>query len=70
MAALLFRLALITVAFAVIEMSLGAVLVDGSLGDWALLGLGSALLIAGTAGFMRPMFATGQDRSRGVSDDA
>lgn len=56
MIALLFRIALLTVGFAAVELGLGPALATGSLGGWALvILLGLPLIVAGSAGFIGPL---------------
>ncbi len=60
MIAVLFRLALLTVGLAAVELGLGPALVSGSLGGWALVLLvGVPLLVAGSAGFIGPLLGGG-----------
>ncbi len=67
MAAMLFRLALLTLGMAAVEIGLGDALVMGSLWGWALVALvGLPLIVAGSAGFIVPLLAGGL--SKGSSD--
>ena len=69
MAAILLRLALLTVGMAAVETGLGDALVEGSVGAWALvLLIGLPMIIAGSAGFMAPLL--GAARQKGTSTDA
>lgn len=69
MGALLFRLVLLAVGLAAVEIGLGNALVDGSLGGWILaLVVGLPLIVAGSAGFMAPLLR-GRPK-KGVSNDA
>lgn len=67
----LFRVALITLGFGLLEQFLGPGLAQAGIGSWAGIAVGVVLLVGGTAGFMRPMFDSGRPGTgRGVSDDA
>lgn len=55
MAAIVLRVALLTVGFAATEVALGSVLIEGSLVDWGLLAAGSLAIVAGSAGFLMPI---------------
>lgn len=56
MAAIVFRLGLLTGGMAAVEIGLGSALADGSLTSWALVLLvGLPMLIAGSAGFIGPL---------------
>jgi hypothetical protein len=69
MAAVLFRLILLTIGLGVVEIGLGSGLVQGSLAGWALVLLvGLPLIVAGSAGFMAPLL--GGPRTKGRSTDA
>ena len=57
MIAILFRIWLLTVGLAAVEAGLLPALVDGSLGGWLLvLIVGLPLIVAGSAGFIGPLF--------------
>ena len=57
MAALLLRLILLAAGMGAVEIGLGSALVNGSLAAWALVLLvGLPLIVAGSAGFMAPLF--------------
>ena len=56
MAAILFRLFLVAAGMGALEVGLGAVLTDGSAGSWALTLVGIPLILAGSAGFISPLF--------------
>ncbi len=61
MSALLFRLVLLAVGMGAVEIGLGTSLVDGSPLGWVLVLLvGLPLIVAGSAGFIAPLFAGGQ----------
>jgi hypothetical protein len=63
MTAILFRIGLLTVGFAAVELGLPPALSTGSIGDWALTALGMLLLIVGSAGFIGPLLgARGPER--------
>ena len=69
MAAILLRLALLTVGMAAVETGLGDALVERSVGAWGLvLLIGLPMIIAGSAGFMAPLL--GAARQKGTSTDA
>lgn len=55
MIAILFRIGLLTLGFAAVELGLPPALTGGSIGDWALAALGLLLIIAGSAGFIGPL---------------
>lgn len=56
MAAILFRLGLLTGGMAALEIGLGNALAEGSVAAWALVLLvGLPLLVAGSAGFIVPL---------------
>ena len=56
MIAILFRIGLLAVGFAAVELGLPPALVDGSLGGWLLVLLvGLPLIVAGSAGFIGPL---------------
>ena len=56
MIAILFRIGLLAVGFAAVEVGLRPALVDGSLGGWLLvLPIGLPLIVAGSAGFIGPL---------------
>lgn len=57
MTALVFRIGLLTVGFAAVELGLPPALSTGSAGDWALTALGLLLIIAGSAGFIGPLLS-------------
>ena len=64
-----FRIALLTVGFAAIEVGLGPALVDGSLGGWLLVLLvGLPFMVGGSAGFIGPLL--GGAAQKGDSDHA
>ncbi len=63
MAAVLFRLGLVAVGLGAVETGLGDALVTGSIGGWMLVLLvGLPLIVAGTAGFMAPLFGGAQEK--------
>ncbi|MBI2763679.1 MAG: hypothetical protein HYX54_08040 [Chloroflexi bacterium] len=68
MIAMLFRVGLLTVGFAAVELGLPPALAAGSIGAWALTGLGLIFLIAGSAGFIGPLL--GGAARKGDSPDA
>ena len=69
MAAIIFRLALLTAGMAAVEIGLGGALVEGSLAGWVLvLVVGLPLIIAGSAGFIAPLL--GGAKQKGTSADA
>ncbi len=69
MIAMVFRLVLLAVGMAAVEIGLGSALVEGSIGGWALvLFIGLPLIVAGSAGFMAPLL--GGAREKGTSSDA
>jgi len=55
MIAILFRIGLLTVGFAAVELGLPPALAMGSIGDWALTALGLLLVVAGSAGIIGPL---------------
>ncbi|MFP5343946.1 MAG: hypothetical protein ACLGIJ_13660 [Candidatus Limnocylindria bacterium] len=55
MIAILFRVALLTVGLAAVELGLVPALATGSVGGWALALLGLPLIVAGSAGFIGPL---------------
>ena len=56
MMAILFRVALLTVGMAAVELGLIPAMATGSTGDWALVLLvGLPLIVAGSAGFIGPL---------------
>ena len=55
MIALLFRIGLLALGFAAVELGLPPALASGSIGDWALTALGLLLIVAGSAGFIGPL---------------
>lgn len=60
MIAILFRLGLLTVGLAAVEIGLGEGLIRGSLGGWAVaLIVGLPLIVAGSAGFIVPLLSGG-----------
>ncbi len=60
MAAVLFRLALLTLGMAAVEIGLGDALVTGSVSGWVLVVLvGLPLIVAGSAGFIVPLLEGG-----------
>lgn len=69
MAAVVFRLALLTIGLGAVEIGLGGALVEGSLAGWALtLLVGIPLIFAGSVGFMAPLL--GGPSKKGASPDA
>ena len=57
MGAVVVRIALLALGLGVVEIGLGGGIVEGSLVAWALVLLvGLPLIVAGSAGFMAPMF--------------
>lgn len=64
MIAILFRVALLTVGLAAVEVGLIPALATGSIGDWVLvLAVGLPLIVAGSAGFIGPLLGA---TSKGV----
>lgn len=62
MGAMLFRVLLLTVGLAAVEIGLGGALVEGSLSAWGLvLLIGLPMIVAGSAGFMVPLFEGGHE---------
>ena len=55
MMAILFRIGLLTLGFAAVELALPPALSTGSARDWALTALGLVLVVAGSAGFIGPL---------------
>ena len=55
MIAILFRIGLLTLGFAAVELGLPPALSTGIIGDWALTALGLVLIVAGSAGFIGPL---------------
>jgi len=67
MASVLFRLALLALGMGAVEIGLGDALPSGSLLAWGLvLLIGVPLIVAGSAGFMTPLF--GGPAQKGSSD--
>lgn len=67
MADVLRRLVLLAAGLGAVEIGLGSALVDGSPASWALVLLvGLPLIVAGSAGFMAPLF--GGAKERGSTD--
>ena len=67
MAAVLFRVGLLTLGMGVVEIGLGDALVRGSVLGWALVLLvGLPLLLAGSAGFIGPLL--GGPNQKGSAD--
>jgi hypothetical protein len=58
MGRILFRLLLLTFGFSLLEQFLPIALVEGGLG-WLAVAAGLALVVAGSAGFMVPLFDQG-----------
>lgn len=52
---ILFRIALLTVGFAVAEIGLPPALATGAIGSWALSAVGLLLIVSGSAGFIGPL---------------
>lgn len=68
MIAILFRLALLTVGLAAVELGLVPALATGSVGGWGLvLIVGLPLIVAGSASFMGPLLVVS---SNGGADHA
>ena len=66
--AMLFRVLLLMVGLAAVEIGLGSALVEGSLSAWGLVFLiGLPMIVAGSAGFMVPLFGGGHEKG-GPSD--
>ena len=63
MAAVLLRVLLLAAGLGVTEIGLGGALVSGSLGGWALVLLGLALIVAGSAGFMVTLLGGARGRA-------
>ena len=55
MIALLFRIGLLTLGFAAVELGLPPALSSGATGDWVLTAVGLVLIVAGSAGFIGPL---------------
>ena len=55
MIAILFRVALLTVGLAAVELGLVPALATGSVGGWALVLVGLPLIVAGSASFIGPL---------------
>jgi hypothetical protein len=74
MPAVIFRIVLLALGLGAVEIGLGAGVVEGSTAGWALVLLvGLPLVVAGSAGFMAPMFGgsvRGPRRSREDSTHA
>ncbi|MBF6606309.1 MAG: hypothetical protein IVW53_12075 [Chloroflexi bacterium] len=67
MAAVVFRLALLTIGMGAVEIGLGSALVEHSLTGWALvLLIGLPAIVAGSAGFIGPLL--GRGRQKGSTD--
>lgn len=67
MAAIVFRLGLLTGGMAAVEIGLGSALAEGSVVGWALvLLIGLPMLIAGSAGFIVPLLSGANEK--GFSD--
>lgn len=67
MAAVLLRLAAIAGGMGAVEIGLGSALVQGSIAGWLLVLLvGLPLIVAGSAGFMTPLF--GASMRKGSED--
>lgn len=64
MAAVLFRLILLAVGLGMTEIGLGSALIKGSLVSWALVLIGLALIVAGTASFMVTLLGGGKQKGR------
>ena len=63
MAAILFRLGLLTGGMAAVEIGLGSALAEGSVAGWALVLLvGFPLLVAGSAGFIVPLLGGANEK--------
>jgi hypothetical protein len=61
MVAVVFRLLLLASGMAAVEVGLSGGLVEGSIAGWALvLLIGPPLIVAGSAGFMAPLFGGAQ----------
>lgn len=58
MIAIVFRIGLLTLGFAAVELGLPPALALGAFGDWALAALGLLLIVAGSAGFIGPLLAS------------
>ena len=68
MTAVLFRILLLTAGMGAVEVGLIPALRTGAVGGWALLLLvGLPLIVAGSAGFIRPLLGGG-DEPRGEGD--
>lgn len=68
MAAALFRLILLAGGLGLTEIGLGDALTVGSFSSWALVSIGLALIVAGSAGFMVTLLGGGNQK--GKSTDA
>lgn len=55
MTAILFRIALLTLGFAAVELRLPPALSSGAIDDWVVTALGLVLIVAGSAGFIGPL---------------
>ena len=64
MAAVLFRLVLLAGGLGLTEIGLGDALAVGLLSSWALVSIGLALIIAGSAGFMVTLLGGGEGKGR------
>ncbi|MEX0630402.1 MAG: hypothetical protein WEE67_08610 [Chloroflexota bacterium] len=67
MAPLLFRILLLAAGLGTTEIGLGSALVEGSPVGWAVVLVGLALIVAGSAGFMVTLFS--RARQKGTSPD-
>jgi hypothetical protein len=68
MGAMLFRVLLLTVGLAAVEIGLGSALVEGALAAWGLVFLiGLPMIVVGSAGFIVPLFGGGHAKC-GPSD--
>ena len=68
MIAIVFRIGLLTLGFAAVELGLPPALSTGTIGDWSLTALGLVLIVAGSAGFIGPLL--GGAVRKGDSDHA
>jgi len=66
MAAVLFRLILLAGGLGMTEIGLGSALVEGSLVSWALVLIGLALIVAGTASFTVSLLGGGRQKGRSI----
>ncbi|HEX7949586.1 MAG TPA: hypothetical protein VF494_04485 [Candidatus Limnocylindrales bacterium] len=68
MGALVVRLASLTLGLGLTEIGLGDALFRGLATGWLMLAVGLLMIVAGTAGFIGPLLASGQ-ATKGRDDD-